>query len=179
MRNTIRSLQLTKAAGPDQINNRLLKKLPRKAIVYLTHIMNACFKYSYFPTAWKQANVIPILKPGKDPSDLKNYRPISLLNPLSKILERLLLHRLKSQEAENRRYINEQFGFREKYSTSHQLLRVTKFITSPASPAAARWLFRGQLRGGPEIFVPLSSLICCVLLLVSIGCQFSIFLRWT
>jgi hypothetical protein len=78
---------LTKAAGPDQINNRFLKKLPRKAIVYLTLIMNACFKYSYFPTAWKQANVIPILKPGnpvKDPSDPKIYRPISLLNAHSK-----------------------------------------------------------------------------------------------
>jgi hypothetical protein len=50
VRNTIRSLRLTKSAvaGPDQINNRLLKKLPRKAIVYQTHIMNACFKYSYF-----------------------------------------------------------------------------------------------------------------------------------
>jgi hypothetical protein len=113
-------------AGPDQKNNRLLKKLPRKAIVYLTHIMNACFKYSYFPTAWKQANVIPILKPGKDPSDPKSYRPISLLNALGKILERLLLHRLKSHIAEHRIYLNEQLGFREKHSTSHQLLRVTK-----------------------------------------------------
>jgi hypothetical protein len=62
---------LTKAAGPEQINKPLLKKLPRKAIVYLIHIMNACFIYSYFPTVWKQANVIPILKPGKDPSDPK------------------------------------------------------------------------------------------------------------
>jgi hypothetical protein len=68
VRNTIRSLQLTKAAGSVQINNRLLKKLPKKAIVYLTHIMNACFKYSYFPTAWNQA----------DPFDPKSYTPISL-----------------------------------------------------------------------------------------------------
>jgi hypothetical protein len=58
-------------------------------------------KYSYFPTAWKLANVIPILKPSKDPSDPKSYRPISLLNALSKILERLLLHRLKSYVAEH------------------------------------------------------------------------------
>jgi hypothetical protein len=36
--------------------------------------MNACFKYSYFPTAWKQANVIPILEPGKDPFDPKSHR---------------------------------------------------------------------------------------------------------
>jgi hypothetical protein len=53
VRNTIRSLQLTKTAGPVQ-------NLPGKAIVYLTHVMNLCFEYSYFPTAWKQAKVIPI-----------------------------------------------------------------------------------------------------------------------
>jgi hypothetical protein len=65
---------------------------------------------------------------GKDPSDPNRYRPISLLNALSKILERLLLHRLKSHVAEHRKYLNVQFGFREKHSTSHQL-RVTKHIT--------------------------------------------------
>jgi hypothetical protein len=57
VRNTI---QLIKVADPDQISNRLLKKLSRKAIVYLTHIMNASFTYSYFPTDWKQAYFIPI-----------------------------------------------------------------------------------------------------------------------
>jgi hypothetical protein len=112
VRNTIRSLRLT-ITGPDQINNRLLKKFHRKAIVYLTHIMNACFKYSYFPTVWKQACVIPTLKPGRDSSDPKSYRPISLLKALSNILERLLLHRLKTHVAEHRIYLNEQFGLRE------------------------------------------------------------------
>jgi hypothetical protein len=98
--------------------------------VYLTHIVNACFKYSHFPTAWKQANVIPILKPGKDPSDPKSSRPISLLNALIKILGRLLLQRLKSHVADHRIYLNKQFGSRKKHSTSHQLLRVTKHIAS-------------------------------------------------
>jgi hypothetical protein len=60
------------------------------------------FKNSFFPIAWKQANVFPILKPGKDPYNPKSYRPISLLNALRKILERLLLHRLKSCVAEHR-----------------------------------------------------------------------------
>jgi hypothetical protein len=52
---------LTKAAGPDQINNLLLKKLPRKAIVYLTHTL--ALNTHIFQLLWKQANVIPILKP--------------------------------------------------------------------------------------------------------------------
>jgi hypothetical protein len=87
--------------------------MPRKAIVHVTPIMNACFKYSYFPIAWKQANVIPSLKPGKDPSDPKSYSLIQ-----SRTLEKLLLHRLKSHVAEHRIYLNEQFGFHEKHSIS-------------------------------------------------------------
>jgi hypothetical protein len=90
--------------------------------------MNAFFKYSYFRTAWKQANVIPILNPGKDPSETKSYKPINFLYALSKILERLLLHRLKFHVAEHRIHLNKQFGFHEKHSTSHQHLRVTKHI---------------------------------------------------
>jgi hypothetical protein len=123
VRNTI---QFIKVDGPDQISNRFLKKLPRKAIVYLTHIMNASFTYSYFPTAWKQAYFVPILKPGEDLSDPKSYRTINLHNALSKILERLLLH-LKSQVAEHRKYLNEQFGFHEKHSTAgEQLIKADK-----------------------------------------------------
>jgi hypothetical protein len=86
--------------------------------------MNARFENSYFP------NVIPILKPSKDPSDPKSYIPIRMLNALRKTLERLLLHRLKSHVAEHRIYLNEQFGFRENHSIGHQLLMVTKHITS-------------------------------------------------
>jgi hypothetical protein len=62
----------------------VLKKLPKKAIVLAyTHISCAIyFILIYYPTAWKQANVIPILKPSKDPSDPKGYRPISLLDAI-------------------------------------------------------------------------------------------------
>jgi hypothetical protein len=95
--------------------------------------MNASFKYSYFLFAWKQANIIPILKPGRDPSDPKSYNSISLLNALSKILERLLLHRLKSHVAEHRIYFNEQIGFREKHSTSHLILRVASGLAAKLS----------------------------------------------
>jgi Reverse transcriptase (RNA-dependent DNA polymerase)/Endonuclease-reverse transcriptase len=133
IRNIIRTLRPTNSAGPDQINNKLLKKLPRKAIVYATHIFNGCLKYSYFPTCWKIANVIPILKPGKDPTDPKSYRPISLLDTLGKILERLILRRLKTFINDLRVLPDTQFGFREKHSTCHQLFRVTRHIKTGLS----------------------------------------------
>jgi hypothetical protein len=57
--------EATKSPGLDGVNNRLLKNLPRKGVVYLTQLINACLNLSYFPTAWNKTNIIPILKPGK------------------------------------------------------------------------------------------------------------------
>jgi hypothetical protein len=58
VRNAVRVLRFTRATGPDLIDNKLLRHLPRKAIVNLTHLFNACLKFSYFPIAWKRANDI-------------------------------------------------------------------------------------------------------------------------
>ncbi|GBO27381.1 RNA-directed DNA polymerase from mobile element jockey [Araneus ventricosus] len=85
-------------------------------------------KFGFFPTRSKTATVIPILKPGKDPTDPVSYRPISLLPSISKIAEHLILSRLNDHLEENNILIPEQFGFRKKLSTTHQLLRVTEFI---------------------------------------------------
>ncbi|GBM48307.1 RNA-directed DNA polymerase from mobile element jockey [Araneus ventricosus] len=73
--------------------------------------------------------VVPILKPGKDPTDTTSYRPISLLPSLSKIAEHLILKRLNIYLKENNVLCPEQFGFREKLSTSHQLIRVVEYVT--------------------------------------------------
>ncbi|GBN05578.1 RNA-directed DNA polymerase from mobile element jockey [Araneus ventricosus] len=83
----------------------------------------------HFPTRWKTATVVPILKPGKDPTDTSSYRPISLLPSISKIAEHLILTRLNNHLNENNTLIPEQFGFRPKLSTTHQLIRVVEFIT--------------------------------------------------
>jgi hypothetical protein len=77
---------------------------------------------------WKLAKVIPVLKPGKDPSVPKNYRPISLLSALSKLFEKAIHNRLLFFVDENGVLPEEQFGFRKGRSTIHQLNRVTKFI---------------------------------------------------
>ncbi|GFR22688.1 RNA-directed DNA polymerase from mobile element jockey [Trichonephila clavata] len=52
------------------------------------------FKLRYFPKSWKTAVIIPILKPGKDPTDPESYRHISLLPVLSKRAERIIFARL-------------------------------------------------------------------------------------
>lgn len=71
---------------------------------------------------------IMLPKPGKDPSSPTNHRQISLLNSLSKVLERLLLNRLNIYVLPKIR--PEQFGFRPQHSTTLQLVNVIDDIVN-------------------------------------------------
>ncbi|GFV13172.1 RNA-directed DNA polymerase from mobile element jockey [Trichonephila clavipes] len=82
----------------------------------------------YFPSAWKTAVVVPILKPGKDPTLAESHRPISLLPILSKLAEKIISTRLNDFLEINKILIPEQHGFRPRLSTTHQLLRVVEYI---------------------------------------------------
>lgn len=117
-----------KAPGFDLITGEVLKQLPRKAILKLTHLINAAFRLKYVPRLWKVAEVIMILKPGKPPHEVTSYRPISLLPVMSKLFEKLLLKRLKPILEEKNLIPPHQFGFREKHSTTDQVHRITNII---------------------------------------------------
>ena len=82
----------------------------------LTHLINTSMVSGKFPEEWKQARVIPIFKSGA--VDLvSNYRPISILPVLSKILEKIVAKQLTAY-LESNSYIHPlQFGFRTKFST--------------------------------------------------------------
>lgn len=118
---TIRALKSLKAPGPDGIQNIIIKRLPRKAVVVLTKIYKACLNLKYFPKDWKVATIIPIKKVGKDSKDPHAYRPISLLNTLGKVLEKLILTRVQKLDDKIQEY---QFGFRKNRSTVLQLASV-------------------------------------------------------
>ncbi|GBN85166.1 putative RNA-directed DNA polymerase from transposon BS [Araneus ventricosus] len=126
----IKNLNIKKACGLDCITNKMLKNLPCTMIFEFTEIINNIFKFNYFPKAWKTAVVVPFLKPGKDPTQPENYRPISLLSTLSKLTENFILDKLNEHLAENKILCPEQFGFRKSLTTTHQLLRVVEYITS-------------------------------------------------
>ncbi|GBN78160.1 RNA-directed DNA polymerase from mobile element jockey [Araneus ventricosus] len=125
----VKSLRINKAPGIDGISKKMIKNLPLHTILTITTIIHKIMTLGHFPTRWKTATVVPILKPGKDPTDTTSYRPISLLPSLSKIAEHLILKRLNNYLKENNVLCPEQFGFRQKLSTSHQLIRVVEYVT--------------------------------------------------
>ena len=81
-----------------------------------------------FPSVLKTAKLVSIFK--KDSKlDYSNYRPISLLSNVEKVLEKLMYRRLYTFLNSNNIIYNLQFGFRQQYSTSHALINVTENIT--------------------------------------------------
>jgi len=108
------------------INNKTVKNLPLKTIILLTYIFNAIFRLSYFPTTWKSALIITILKPGKQPDIPESYRPITF----GKTFEKLLLKRLMTIALKQNALHSFQFGFRAKHATFHQLHRVVDHIAT-------------------------------------------------
>lgn len=129
VKNIIRKLPNGKAPGPDNIPNKILKNLPQKGIVQLTYIINSILKLQIFPNQWKNALIIPIYKKQKDKTDPTSYRPISLLNTMAKITEKIIHRRLiEAVEKRNNIIVPEQFGFRAGHSTTMQIVRISNDV---------------------------------------------------
>ncbi|PNF22596.1 hypothetical protein B7P43_G12673 [Cryptotermes secundus] len=125
----IKSLKLKKACGIDGIPNECLRHLPRRPLVHLTHLFNHCFRLSHFPNTWKEAKIITLPKPGKDPKFPQNLRPISLLSTTGKLFEKVILKFLR-KHIEERDLLNaSQFGFRARHSTTLQCMRLADHVT--------------------------------------------------
>jgi hypothetical protein len=104
------------ANGYDNISVKFLKKLNVSLSPILTRLMNQDFSNGRFPEELKIARVKPIFK-GGDPLVLSNYRPISILNSISKVYESVIRRRLECHFNSNRVINKNQFGFRRKSST--------------------------------------------------------------
>ena len=109
------------SSGPDELSNFLLKEVIDIISAPLSSIFNASFNQGIFPDMYKIAKVIPIFKKG-DPQDPGNYRPISLLNTCSKVLEKLMYGRVLSFLESKKLLSSYQYGFRSGRSTVHAML---------------------------------------------------------
>ena len=123
----LKNLQNNKALGPFCIPTKLLKTFHKAFGPPLTELINLSFSNGKFPAILKLSYVIPTFKKG-DKSQCNNYRPISLISNLSKIIEKIVYKRLYSFLEEKEILYKQQFGFRNNHSTTHALLSITEEI---------------------------------------------------
>ena len=107
----------------------VLRFTASELLPFLTHLINTSLVSGCFPSAFKTARVSPILKkPSLDPSEVKNYRPVSLLSFLSKTLERAIFNQLSSYLHLNNLLDPHQSGFKVGHSTETALLAVSESL---------------------------------------------------
>ena len=107
--------------GPDSVSNRLLKELAVPLSLPLCNLFNFSLQTGQVPSSWKEANVTPIHKKD-DPSEVSNYRPISLLNTIGKALEKIVHKHLFNFFRDNNTLTSLQSGFVPGDSTVNQLV---------------------------------------------------------
>ena len=120
-------LNPNKSTGPDGIGNWVLKNCSHTLANPLTKLFNNLLEKGSFPDVWKTANVCPVQKKGNK-SEISNYRPISLLSNMSKVLEKVVYKRLYDYLMENNLLIEQNSGFKQNDSTINQLLKIVHQI---------------------------------------------------
>ena len=115
------SLDTTKASGSDNISAHMLKKTALSITEAITTLFNISITLGELPDEWKVSHITPIPKPG-DHSNPSNYRPISLLSILSKLLEKHVANLLTKHIQSHSPLSSHQWGFSRGKSTTGALL---------------------------------------------------------
>ncbi|KAK3511469.1 hypothetical protein QTP70_008968 [Hemibagrus guttatus] len=132
-------LQIIRSCNPttcplDPIPSAMLQTISPDLLPFITTVINGSLTSGHVPTVFKKARVIPILKkPALDPSDISNYRPVSFLSFLSKILERVVCNQLSDYLMQNNLHDPNQSGFKSAHSTETALLAVTEKLHAARS----------------------------------------------
>ena len=116
------------APGGDQVSYVMIKHLGHISMSKLLELYNRVWKEGKLPSVWKEAVVIPIRKPGKDPCKPSSYRPIALTSNICKIMERMVVERL-TYYLESRGLLTScQSGFRKGRNTMDAVIRLENEI---------------------------------------------------
>ena len=119
----VKDLKNSKSTGLDDIDTWTLKLVIQEFLPALTHIVNLSITSLEFPSSWKLAKVIPLLKKD-DPLNPKNYRPVALLPIMSKILERIVFKQVVEYLESNSLLHPSHHGSRSKHSTCTALIEM-------------------------------------------------------
>ena len=121
--NELNRLKDKKTSGPDHLAPYFLKIASTVIAPYLAFMIEFMFNFGVFPDLLKIARVVPIFKTG-DKKLVENYRPISILSSISKVIEKLLKFRILSFLNKHDVLYNRQNGFRKKFCTVYPILDI-------------------------------------------------------
>ncbi|KAK4317989.1 hypothetical protein Pmani_010946 [Petrolisthes manimaculis] len=112
VRASLSALEEVKAVGPDGVSPRVLRRCSKELTSPLTKLFRAILHHNQWPRLWKTSHVVPVHKKGSR-SEVTNYRPVSLLSVISKVLEGIITQRLTTHLEEQYLLSERQFGFRK------------------------------------------------------------------
>ena len=152
--NQLSSLKVNKSTGLDGISSRFLKDGADVIADPILHIINLSISSEIVPSEFKMARVKPLFKKGSR-LEVGNYRPVSILPVLSKLLERAVNNQLNGYLKEKGLIYDLQSGFRKGFSTDTCLMNLNDYIKSENS----RGNFTGMIlidlqRGCTEHILP-------------------------
>lgn len=111
--------------GSDDISYLMIKHLPINAKHFLTQLYNFFYESGFVPKQWRDIIIVPIPKPGRDPTAPSSLRPISMLSCLCKILHNILNKRLDWFCEKHNLFSNYTTGFRKGHSCYDNLSILT------------------------------------------------------
>ena len=106
----LKNLKPSKSVGVDELDSYSLKIAATVIVSSIHHIVTLSILQRRFPTAWKFAKVLPLHKK-LCPLERKNYRPVSILSPLSKVLERVIYEQIYEYFSRNNIFHPNLMGF--------------------------------------------------------------------
>ncbi len=118
---TAQKLKSKLSSGHDDISTKLLKATIDIICIPLAHIINVSFESGIVPNQLKIAKVVPVYK-ASDETSLNNYRPISLLPAISKLIEKIMFDKVMGFLTSHNILYLHQYGFRPKHSTIHPII---------------------------------------------------------
>ena len=119
----ILGLKNSKASGVDNIDTYIVKLLVNDILPAVTHIVNLSIQQASFPSLYKLAKIIPLLKKD-DPLVPKNYRPVAILCIISKVIERVIFLQIVEYMNDNDFFHPNHHGFRGHHSTSTAMIQM-------------------------------------------------------
>ena len=126
--NIVEQMEPKSSMDLNGISIKIIKFIKYELATPLVHLFNLSIKTGIFPSKLKASRTVPVFKSG-DPLCCDNYRPISLLSSLSKILEKFVANQLVNHLEYNKLLYEHQYGFQRGKSTVHNLTHLTNFVS--------------------------------------------------